>query len=369
MILHLLSFDKFGEYVIKQFSAPEMSSEFVVITQEECESETYVGSYVRQIAEPSPDFDNLLLELGNYKAIVLHGLFYPWQETVLRKVPSNVKVAWAFWGGDIYGRRDLRDRFLSCTSKRITLIQSLKRRIKRKKGTNKYEIPSDLLKRIDYCLTDIPEDFAFVKKYLGTDIKELWYNYYSVEETIGDMMNSTCNGNCILLGNSSTVECNHIDGMMALKKFKTDSASIIVPLSYGESWLRTLISRKGSRMFGVRFHPLLDFLPRQDYNRVIQSCSVVVMPHYRPQAFGNILTALWLGTRVYLSNRNPLFPFFKRIGAILFSLEDDLTPSNPEALTALSSGQREQNRAVIASLYGKESMHLKNLEIVNVLNS
>lgn len=369
MILHLLFDDKFGEYAVRQFSGDNMLSEFVIVTHSGAPDCSHKFERVNVIFEDKEDFQSLLHRLGEYNAIVLHGLFYPWQESVLRAVPEHVKVAWVFWGGDIYGRRDIADNYLSTSSKRLRQKQNIKRFIKGIKAPTKFEMPYDLLRRVDYCLTDIPEDFVFVKRYLDSGIKELWYNYYSVEETIGNLINAEHSGENILLGNSSSLECNHIDGMRQLKKLRLGSSKIVTPLSYGEPWIRRVMLKKGRHMFGDHFLPLISFIPRPDYNRIVQSCSVAVMPHYRPQAFGNILTALWLGARVYLSNRNPLLPFFKRIGTVIFSLEDDLTPDNPASLSPLPVGQMEQNRNVIASIYGRDAMHQKNLEIVKVLNS
>ena len=369
MILHLLFDDKFGEYAIRQFSEKMMYSEFIIVSHSNAPDCSHKFEGVQVVLEDREEFQNLLQHLGDYKAIVLHGLFYPWQESVLRTVPNHVKVAWVFWGGDIYGRKDIAANYLSPSSQWLQRKQNIKRFIKGKKAPSKYEIPYELLQRIDYCLTDIPEDFAFVKEYLNSDIKDLWYNYYSVEETIGELINAEHNGDNILLGNSSSLECNHIDGMRKLKKFSLGNSKIVMPLSYGEPWIRKKMLKKGRHMFNDHFLPLLSFIPRHDYNHIIQSCSVAVMPHYRPQAFGNILTALWLGARVYLSKRNPLLPFFKRIGTVIFSFEDDLRPDNPTSLNPLSVDQMEQNRKIIASIYGKDAMHKKNLEIVNVLNS
>jgi hypothetical protein len=369
MILHLLFDDKFGEYAVRQFSGSEMCSEFIVVTHSaapDC-SRKYKG--VKIVFEDQIDFLILLQRLGEYKAIVFHGLFYPWQERVLRSVPKTVKVAWVFWGGDIYGRADIAHNYLSFTSKVLKWKQNLKRIAKGKKVFSRYEIPFELLKRIDYCLTDIPEDFIFVKGYLQSDIKELWYNYYSVEETVGDLMCMRCDGNNILMGNSSSLECNHIDGFKAIRRMNLSSSEkVFVPLSYGESWLRKEIIGKGMKMLGKWFCPLTVFQPRNEYNRIIHSCSTVVMPHYRPQAFGNILTALWMGARVFLSERNILFAYFKRIGTVVFSLEHDLRRNNPSALLPLTEDERMQNRKAILALYGKDVMRQKNLELVEVLN-
>lgn len=370
MILHLLTDEKFTDYVLKQFSEPEMCSDFVLVSYNSHLVYATPQPNMRVIRPNSKDFQILLNHLNDYNAVVLHGLFFPWQGQVLRVVPATVKVAWVFWGGDIYGRKDIFADYLSSSSKTLLFIQQLKRRLKCKKTQPRYEVPFELLKRIDFCLTDVPEDFEFVKGYLKTGIKELWYNYYSVEETIGNLESFRCNGNNILVGNSSSLECNHLDGLRAVRRLQlAPEVKVYVPLSYGESWLRKEISYKGHKMLGNCFHPLSTFLARDEYNQIIRSCSVAIMPHYRPQAFGNILTALWLGTRVYLSSHNSLYPFFKRIGAIIFSLEADFDSSNEWALKPLSDEETEINRHVISSLYSSEEMYRKNLFIVQTLDS
>lgn len=367
MILHLIVESQFTDYVINQFSAPEMHSEVVVIHAENYIKHKFQIDKVRVVAPYSEEFNQLMSSLNNYSAVVLHGLFQPWCETVLRNVPSNVKVAWVFWGGEIYGRKDLRERFLSKRSKWLLRIQKVKQGIKNRKKTECYELPFELYHRIDYCLTDVHEDFEFVKAYSGFDAKELWYNYYSIDETIGDLRDQTVDGNNIIIGNSCTLECNHLDGFNAVKCFYDERSKIFVSLSYGEPWLRNLLFRKGKRLYGDRFHPLVDFMARDEYNRIIKSCAVVIMPHYRPQAFGNILTALWLGSRVYMSEKSPLYAFFKRIGVIIFSVETDLKKSKRTRVNPLSADERDQNRKLIASLYDVDVMRKKNMEIVRTL--
>lgn len=369
MILHLIVESQFTDYVINQFSAPEMYSEVVIIHSENYIKHKFQKEKVRIIRPYSSEFEDLLKALSGYSAVVLHGLFEPWCETVLRNVPDNVKVAWVFWGGEIYGRNDLRDVFLSKRSKLLLGLHEMKRR-KNNNGFGHYEFPMVLFQRIDYCLTDVHEDFEFVKAYSGFGAKELWYNYYSVDETLGELRNQSVEGNNIFIGNSCNLECNHLDGFKAAKKMfdKNQNHEIIVPLSYGEPWLRRGLLKIGGCMFGKQFHPLVDFMPLGEYNKLIKSCSVAIMPHYRPQAFGNILTALWLGTRVYMSEKNLLYNYFKRIGAIVFSIEKNLCTTSKLTAHPLTEEERNINREMIAGLYDKSIMEVKIRELVSVLN-
>ena len=368
MILHFFSDDVFSDYVIEQFAEPEMCSEFVLMSSSK--NTTYINR-AKGIKIVNPNnkelMSNLVNSLGFYSAIVLHGLFYPWCETILRGVPDYVKVAWVFWGGEIYGRKDMGGVFLSNRSKCLLLFHQLSRMLKNKKPSEHFELSRVLFQRIDYCLTDIHEDFEFVKAYCGFGAKELWYNYYSIDETLGDLRYQSVDGNNILIGNSCTLECNHIDGFKAVNKFAGKNAQIIIPLSYGELWLRRYLLRIGRCMFGKRFRPLVDFVPRDEYNKIIKSCAVVIMPHYRPQAYGNILVALWLGSQVYMSEKSLLYVFLKRKGVTVFSIESDLRRSKRYLVSPLPVEVRDENRRVIASLYEKSVMKNKIRKIVEIL--
>lgn len=369
MILHLLSDDKFSDYVVGQFSEPEMCSEFVLMTSLD-RTEYFENTKGVKVVNPcqKDSMNDLIHSLGNYSAVVLHGLFFPWCETVLRNVPESVKVAWVFWGGEIYGRKDLRVSFLSNRSKALFFLHEIKKKVKRKGRLGQYELPMELFNKIDYCLTDIHEDFEFVTSYTHSNMKEVWYNYYSIDETIGELKNQCVEGNNILIGNSCSLECNHLDGFKAAQKNQNDNSEIVVPLSYGEPWLKQLLLKKGKHMFGDRFRPLVEFMPRDEYNKIIKSCSVVIMPHYRPQAFGNVLTALWLGSRVYMSEKSHLYAFFKRIGVTVFSIESDIIHAKHPKSLALSVSEREENRRIIALLYDNGVMKNRIREMVKCLS-
>ena len=261
----------------------------------------------------------------------------------------------------------MADSFLSKRSMWLLRVRDLKHGLKKQKIDGSYELPLDLFNRIDYCLTDVHEDFEFVKAYTRSNMEEVWYNYYSIDETIGELKDQPAEGNNILVGNSCTLMCNHLDGFKAAKNFYNENAEVVVPLSYGEPWLRNFLLKRGKHMFGNRFHPLVDFIPRDEYNKIVKSCSVAIMPHYRPQAFGNILTALWLGARVYMSEKNSLYTFFKRIDVNVFSIETDLKEARRPIFFPLSEEEREWNRRVIASIYDKRVMTDRNRMMVEMM--
>lgn len=368
MILHLIVESQFTDYVINQFSAPEMHSEVVIIHVENYIKHNFQKDKVRIVAPNSENFKELLASLGNYSAVVLHGLFQPWCEAVLRSVPEKVKVAWVFWGGEIYGRQDLRENFLSKRSKILLKLHEIKKRKKEREAIH-YELPKEFFQRIDYCLTDMHEEFEFAKQYLHTQrMEHVWYNYYSIEETLGNLIEKQCYGDGIFLGNSCSLECNYFDVIPKLKRKSLKGKQVIVPLSYGLPWLRSMLLQYGKIRIGESFHPLTRFVPIEDYNKMMLSCSIMIQPQYRPQAQGNIITGLWLGMKVYLSEHSMTYQWFKRMGMEVFSFETDLNWKNKQAFDKLPQDSINHNRKVLLSIYSKEAYKQRIDELVDLLS-
>ena len=159
-----------------------------------------------------------------------------------------------------------------------------------------------------------------------------------------------------------------MEAFFALKKLQINEQKIIVPLSYGNKWYARRIDNKGRILFGHNFQAMLEFLERGEYNQILRSCSVVIMNQYRHQGMGNIITALWLGARVYLSKKATTYAYFKRLGVYIFSVEDDLKPSNKQVLEALPTDLVVKNREILFHEYGRENMLRKVKELINELD-
>lgn len=368
MILHFLTDDKFSEYVLKQFAKPEADSDFVVVSDSESLDHLKQGG-VRVISPGSGDFEEIIAGLSKYKAIVLHGLFWPWQAHILEQVPEEVKVAWVFWGGEIYGRQDVQTSFLACRTRFIYQLHRVVQVLKGKVSRDVYEIPKELFSRVNYCLTDIDEEYQYALSYLGNNMKHLWYNYYSIEDTLGETIDCPIRGDNVLVGHSGTIEGNHEDVFCRIKKYDLGDRQVISPVSYGKPWVINWIIKRGHQRFGKSFIPIKEFIPRKDYNHVLLGCSFVIMNHYRPQALGNIITALWMGARVYMSVRSMQFHYLKRKGIVLFSIEKDLMRDIKCPSLCLPYDQVIYNRRVLTSIYGRQASREKVYELVSVLNS
>ncbi len=370
MILHLLTDDKFADYAIKQFSAPEMQSEFVLVPSNNAMELVKQIDRCAIIKPFSPEFDALLNQLDQYTGIILHGLFWgQWQTPILERVPKNVKVAWMFWGGDIYSRHEFNNLFLAPITRFANWLHERKRNIK---VSTAWEIPLSLFNRIDYCLTDAHEEYMLGKKLARSRFEHLWYNYYSIEETIGALVDKQCCGNNVLIGNSSAIKNNHLDVLWILRKRglvrRLSNNKVIIPLSYGDQWIRNLVIKVGKWMFDNRLLALTDYMLRDEYHALLLSCSTMIIGYTQPAAQGNIITGLWLGMRVYLSEKCASYDYFNRIGCKIYSIEHDLNSKNPDAFAPMKQDDIETNRSVLRKWYSKDEMHKRNLEIVKALS-
>ena len=83
---------------------------------------------------------------------------------------------------------------------------------------------------------------------------------------------------------------------------------------------------------------------------------------------GNLITSLWLGAKVYMSKRSVLFQYFKRIGLVVFSIEEDLIPQNGKALQNLEEFFVDENRRILRDVYGKNSVLTRVETVVKELN-
>jgi hypothetical protein len=83
------------------------------------------------------------------------------------------------------------------------------------------------------------------------------------------------------------------------------------------------------------------------------NCSTLILPYYSPAGQGNIITALWLGMRVYISNRSIALKYFRRIGIIIYSFEDDF---EKYGTIPLSDDIVYHNRNILMNVYSKKTV-------------
>ena len=371
MILHLFIDEKFIDYAITQFDkvAPSQN-DFVVIIPSQDSKVKHIQQVdrVRLVVDSDENVRKLMSNLYQYDAIIFHSLFPLFSLKILYFAdPSRIKLTWFFWGGEFYDHPLFINNYLGELSlkyfkKPIKYILNIgKKAVKRIIGREKYSIVKNSSK-ITHIVA-YPEEYAAIQKQWSGHAKVMHYTYYSIEKMVGSLMNEYAAGNNIFIGNSASVTNNHLEVFERLKKIDLEGRKIIVPLSYGCAKYGKYIAERGQKIWDNDLIPLMTFMQRDEYNRCILDCSIVIMNHYRQQAIGNLVTSLWLGAKLFMSERNPMYKYFKKSGLIVFAVENDLCSENPNVFKPLTLEEKNTNREIILNHYSET----KTLEYADLL--
>jgi dTDP-N-acetylfucosamine:lipid II N-acetylfucosaminyltransferase len=369
-ILHIASDEKFidaANYIFEK--AFPQSNDFIITHPRFNRKLTFVkkGENI-EILYYGRNLVRVLTErVQKYNCIILHGIT-ELNSTVFLASKVKNKFIGIFWGAELYTQENFPEKSLVgelTASIKLNEPDKLKERIKKIISQfiyNKPLIIKDATKSAAYELVyfGVPyeEEFDFLKekKLISANCRLIPFTYYPLEFIMRGNDLSIITGNDIFLGNSASFTNNHLEAFQILKQMNIGNRKIVVPLSYGNSLYAEYIQKEGSKLFNAGFKPLRTFMPLNEYTRELQSCGITIMNHFRQQAVGNILTMLWLGSKVYLNESNTVFHFLRRIGVKIFSIEKDLTKENPYALSNLSKNEMEQNRLILKKTISEENI-------------
>lgn len=126
----------------------------------------------------------------------------------------------------------------------------------------------------------------------------------------------------IVIGNSASIENNHIDAFKSIAEsaHQGDFDRVICPLSYGDRKFGDQVAKLGNFYFGKKFFPLREFLSQEEYWPYIYRCHTFVMNHKRQQAGGHVERGFGIGARVILNEKGFFSEFAYQNGLIFDSL-------------------------------------------------
>ncbi len=296
--------------------------------------------------------------------VIVHHLTY-YRAHLINTYLGNKNITWIFFGSDVYESfREFEYLTYKYETRKIThyLRYKDKLRLLLRPSFFKLKYPFQnwnfskyqAIKKINCFANTDKSAYEVIKRKLPIKADWKWFTFYSVNDI--KKPDNFVLGNYILIGNSSTALNNHIDLFKDLISldFKIQCEKYIVPLSYGNSYFKKKVNIFGKKILKDKFFPLNNFLPFDEYNNILSSCSVIIMNHLRPQATGNIVTGLFLGARVFLDENNPLFKYFSNLGLIIFSVNKDLHLLKD--MSPLDTISAKTNRIVIESLYNEQNI-------------
>ena len=320
-------------------------------------------------------------DLANCDVLVVHFLT-PQGARMINAAPANLKIVWSGWGADYYHLLPGgEDSLLGSETREIARKLNLRRA-----GTNpllharlllrparrfyiRHARIMPAIQRVNFFSSPIPEDYVLIKNHLGNRFTASYVqlNYGSVEETfaLGSGWDRKRN---ILVGNSAVLTNNHVEIFRILANHNLTDRKVIVPLSYGDSDYRQIVLDYGQKILGSYFHPIIDFLPLADYNKLISSCSCAIMNNYRQQALGNIGSILYGGAKLFLNAKNVTSQFFSERGAHIFNISE-LMLSDEDIFSELTSQQKKKNIQILEDFWGQEKIVENVLELIRKIGN
>ncbi len=310
-----------------------------------------------------------IVNIDSYDFILVHYLASISARTVL-KYSSYHRFVWIIWGADLYNSFDQRNILAPQTYRYVSFIKklsSIKNIIFKRQPVDNGKLLLEAMTKLRYIGVLYREEFELLNKFLPIPRKHIHFFYYPLEWMKLSVSGQPLNNNKILIGNSAIPTNNHIDIFNKVKSLIKHDTEVVVPLSYGDKRYANYITRKGQNYF-KNFNPLLDFVPLEEYQKIVNDCGVVIMYHFRQQAIGNIIASLYFGSKVFLSNKSSVYSYFKRIGLAIFSVENHL--EKKELFTSLSREVVEQNKLILKKYFSlNNTMKLLKKDIDNLFGS
>lgn len=317
-----------------------------------------------------------------YDAVFLHSLTCL-PTSITSNIDEKIKVFWFSWGKDIYElppQKPLLEcnlikpetqKVLDKYKKNNTTTQ--KKKLKDYLRPLKYKLfgpPYDkvikdyhkAVNRVDYFSSILEYEYDLMKSVKSFRAKRVRFKYVLLQNIENPGIAKLHNGNNILIGNSAATTNNHLDIIPFLKKLNIGERKIILPLSYPQTKNYTEdVSNAYIKEFGNNTVILKDFMPSQEYFELVLSCSVAIFFMERQQAVGNIGRALRYGCKVFLSETNPVYTYYKNLGLKVFSVQRDLVQK--EIDSPLSMEDIKNNRAILSKRTNKEQ-YIRDLNYI-----
>jgi dTDP-N-acetylfucosamine:lipid II N-acetylfucosaminyltransferase len=363
--LHLTYDNQFIDFIIKASHELGRNDRFIIYTNEFKPKLDHVKHDVPFAQFDSDEFKILIGDIRQYKNIYIHWLEGRIVEFV-NQLPKDINVIWCFWGGDglefdallpwVYQAKSF-SYFKKEEKFKISQWRNLRTWMYRKKMKKRKTAEHiQAIKRINWFAHYLPDDFHKIVHVTGMSATFIPFHYAALED-LADISTSVKvqGGHNILLGNSDTLTNNHFEAIDLLSKLELQGRKIYCPLSYEKGRYANIVAKYGKAQLGDQFIPMLDFMPRDEYNKVLGGISVAIMNHNRSQALGNIVSLLWNGTKVFMSKDSTLFSFLKGEGMRVFSIQDELIPGHENALNPLEESDILENRKVLQSCFGHEA--------------
>lgn len=324
-----------------------------------------VGCVPFKVVPPGSDWLKLdFFDWSAYGGLVLHNLYDRPQVFFGAKSPIALPQLLLFYGAEYYNDcRYFREplygprtqRFLD-RSQRWTTFRKWFFGRRRPSRVDERKVASQwkaiAFSRLTHFGTHLENEYRSVVAGVGSQAKWVNFSYYTIEDYKVAERAVKSGTPRVIVGNSATASNNHLECFEILRKIGFEGETLC-PLSYGDARYGDSIAKMGTHLLGERFRALRQFMPLDEYSQLLGECHAMILNNYRQQSLGNIISSLWLGTRVFVSMRSPVLEHFRALGCSIQCLETDLVSA--EDLRPCSAVETERNRSALSRYYARST--------------
>lgn len=261
--------------------------------------------------------------------IIIHGL---WREIINSLLVANShlfkKSYWVMYGGDYYHKETYSENH-------IKTIQN-----------------------VGYLINDISADVDLVRKTYGTKGKHISSFFYTSNICCPPSIDKVEHLNLnILLGHSALEMNQHLKYLKAIYQSNV-KFNIYCPLSYpkSEKYIKEVITL-GINLFGERFIPLIDFIPKDKYDNFLsEKIDIAIFASWRMHGIGNITTLLASGAKVYIDQNVSTNTWLDEIGVKLFPLSELECKPIEKYLIKVSDGIAKENSKRVLDYFSENKL-------------
>lgn len=392
MNLHLLYDNNYSQWFIESVEQffPDTKNRYIVFNSysQQVGKAKYVS---HELAEVLPILLrvqtnlNEQIDLKETKNIIIH-FFEEGLKRHICSLPSHIKVKWIVWGAETfvpignYTKAQL-DTFSYNHYNVFQYKKEWKKGLRIFLSNYKNYIFQNnpfilnwlhakrkiAIERIDEICTFLEGDYDLIIKNYKPKKEipfRLFHYQYLGKHLTKDKINTT-DSSLIQIGHNATPFNNQHEILAKLATIEGKAFDILLPLSYGDTIFAEKLLQKAESYKNLKLQAVKEMLPLEKYIEMLSEVKVHIFNNKRQEAMGNIIACVAQGKKVYLSEQNTAFDFFKKIGCKVFSIEQDLEKdaANGSLLQGLSFEDKKQNQQNIYEFFSVENyiFNLKNL--------
>ena len=278
--------------------------------------------------------------------IFMHSLPLSLRQMLLLDTKIANKIIWCVWGHDLYRKPPILKGNIS-----------IYRKLRRLAYLFLFDIAFvNKVKKFSAIGISFKYDVLEVRRIYGDGISVLMAPYgfgypkSDVDNVIAEykknkkVKNKTLK---IMIGHSSFPFLKHEEILSKLLKYKEENITITIPLSYGEEEYGKHIEIIAKQLFEEKVEIIKDYMSPTDYVKFLMSVDVAIFDYEHQSALGNIMLLLYLGKKVYLSNKGIIHWAMRAEGIKTYDAND----IGNVPFEVLSSEHAFDERAVIYSGY------------------